>query len=1429
MDRNALKRYAPQARRDFIAAINDRAGQYGLTKKKCEAVTFQGDVALIGGRPHPASIGRLQQRLAERIGREGFDAVMEAAAYTWFNRFVAIRYMELHGYLDHGYRVLSHPEGKTVPEILEHAEHISLPGLHRDRVIELKLAGNKDNELYRILLVAQCNALSTAMPFLFERIDDETELLLPENLLHSDSLIRKLVSTIPEENWQEIEIIGWLYQFYISEKKDEVIGKVVKTEDIPAATQLFTPNWIVKYLVQNSIGRKWLSTYTDSPLRQQMEYYIEPAEQTAEVQAQLKAMTPDSLNPEEISLLDPACGSGHILVEAYDIFKAIYQERGYRMKDIPRLILSNNLFGLEIDARAAQLASFALIMKARADDRNVLQGGIRMNIRCIQSSDDIKAEEVYEALTGVDVIAKSGLPPAEDFFEEDTAPLFAHLRNQSVVESRNAGTDPSHSVRLRQSPHSSSPAPSPSPLVPSSPLSPDPCPLTPSSLRHLLSLFHGDAAQTFGSLIRIPGELAKLLPELVDRTDRLVHGNDLTRQRVAERFAPIAEQAWLLGRTYDAVVANPPYMGTKGMNPELKAFAVKAFPEGKSDLCTMFLLRGCELAAPTGYNAMIVMQSWMFLSSYEKLRERLLAHQTIVTMAHFGAQAFDTIGGAVVQTAATVLWNTHRENYPGGFIRLIDGTNEAEKEAALRTVCASLSSSLTTNDQRLATSSPSSLAPSPSSLVPNSSLAPSPYPLIPNFHRAVAEDFKKIPGSPIAYWVSERVRDIFEKGTILKKIGDTRQGMATSDNNRFLRLWSEVSVFKSCFNALSRDDALESARKWFPYNKGGDFRKWYGNSEFLVNWENDGKELLEYAASLYGSPTRTIKSLSEYFKPCVSWSKISSANLAMRHYPFGYIFDVAGCCIFSKSNTDLLFLLGFSNTIMARNLLSAISPTLNFEAGQIASLPILDLDRKEFATFPDLLVKKAKSDWDSYETSWDFTTLPLLQPDHHHPKLTDTYAHLRAHWMEMTLEMQRLEEENNRLFIEAYGLQAELTPEVPLEEITLTCNPHYRYSGDKTEEELETQLQTDTTKELLSYAVGCMMGRYSLDTPGLVLASQGETIEDYLFRVSERAEAYDEDQVNRNIKSVAFMEDARTNCFACGAKMSVPDARFIIAGSITDAGEVRGRPLVYCAQCADHDRASYVTWQQPLNQFSVEQALDRMWCETETLAIFLGMAGCFGHRVPAEPSSLLFMPDDDGIIPLTDYEWFDDDVTERFVTFIATAWPKEHLEENLQFIAESLGQRKDETPRDTIRRYFATDFYKDHLPTYKRRPIYWLFASGKLRAFQGLVYLHRYNEGTLSRMRTEYVIPLQGKMTARMEHLENDIATATTTSQRKKCERERDLLRKQLEELRTFDDKLRHYADQRITLDLDDGVKVNYGKFGNLLGEVKAVTGGTGE
>ena len=548
MNRNNLEAYAQQARRDFIAAVTGRAAFYGLTAKSIEPVVEQGDVALIGAHAFSRNVAVSRKRLEEQIRRDGFEQVMEVMAYTWFNRFAAIRYMELHGYLDHGYRVLSHPEGQDQPEILEHAADVDLPGLDREKAVELKLDGSKDEELYRLLLEAQCNALHQAMPFLFERIGDETELLLPANLLHTDSLIRQLVEGIDESAWGQIEIIGWLYQFYISEKKSQVIGKVVASEDIPAATQLFTPNWIVKYLVQNSLGAQWLATYPHSSIRGQMAYYIEPAEQNEEVTAQLAAITPGTFNPEALTLIDPASGSGHILVESYDLFKAIYLERGYQKRGVAQLILEKNLFGLDIDGRAAQLTGFALMMKGRADDRRFFERGVKLNVMALVDSTGFDAERLAQ-----------------------------------TVKLANYG-------------------------------------LTTSDLTEMKRLF--EHSSTFGSLIQVPEELAAKLRALKQLSEAT--SQDLFVSDALTHLGAIVRQAEMLAAQYDAVVANPPYMGRKGMNALVKKFAKDQFPDAKSDLFACFIERGYTLAKAAGHNAMVTMQSWMFLSSFEKMRERML-------------------------------------------------------------------------------------------------------------------------------------------------------------------------------------------------------------------------------------------------------------------------------------------------------------------------------------------------------------------------------------------------------------------------------------------------------------------------------------------------------------------------------------------------------------------------------------------------------------------------------------------------------------------------------------------------------------------------------------------------------------------------------------------------------------------------------------
>ena len=1174
MNTSQIKAYAPRARTDFIKAVTERAARFGIHgDDDIEPLEIKGDVSIIGTRAFSKKAGELREKLVNRLKQSGFEMFVRSIAYTWFNRFVAIRYMEVHGFLDHGFRVLSNPNGSDIPEILENATDVDLPGLDRERVIELRLAGDRDNELYRMLIMAQCNALHRAMPFLFEKIDNEAELLLPDNLLHSNSPVRKMITEIDEELWNDVEIIGWIYQFYISEKKDEVIGKVVKSEDIPAATQLFTPNWIVKYMVQNTLGRMWMATYPESSLREKMAYYIEPAEQEPEVQQALDAATPGELNPEELTFLDPACGSGHILVEAYDILKEIYLERGYRTRDIPGLILGKNLYGLDIDDRAAQLAGFAVLMRARNDDRRLFtRDDLKLNIISIAETRGVDKEKLSDAVS-----KREGGNSALKWIQE-LVDLFEH-------------------------------------------------------------------AKTFGSLLMIPEKLADKLDAIqgiiksgqTDSDDLF----DFAAGEELESLKPVINQAKILGKKYDCVVANPPYMGGNGMNSMLKAFAKEHYPASKSDLFAIFIERNLELSVEQGLVGMITMQSWMFLSSYEKLRQKILDQKAILSMAHLGARGFDSIGGEVVSTTAFVLENASRPTLKGNYLRLIEGKSETAKKIAVREAIQN--------------------------------------PDCGWFFNASAADFKKIPVSPIAYWL--KGTHLFEQ----KLIGDifvSGGRNKTHNNDKYLRFFWEIDNKNS---------------DWVSYANGGGFRKYAGNELQVVNWSNSARRYYESHGGLCN--------MKFWGKEGITWSLITSAINSFRIKPEYSQYSSGSPTIFNSHFKCDNKVLAFLNTPVSDYYLKAINPTLNTTINDVFTLPFINenipLSITENVNTCILISKK---DWDYYETSWDFTSLPLLHIDYHQPYLKETNSTLCRNWQEMTAQMQGLEEKNNSIFIDAFDLQEELTPDVPLHEITLTCNPHYRYGKGKTEEEYEALLLTDTMKELISYAIGCMMGRYSLDEPGLIYAHSG----------------------NKGF-----------------------------------------------------DAARYKT----------------------------------------------FPADDDGIIPIMDMEWFEDDAARRFVHFIKTAWPEETLDENLKFIADALKPRSGESPTDTIRRYLSTTFFKDHMKTYKKRPIYWLFSSGRQKAFECLVYLHRYNDSTLSRIRSHYVTPLQGNITARIEFLDHERDASTTASAQKKIQKEIDLLKRKQIELKAFDDELRHLADMRISLDLDDGVKVNYGKFGNLLAEKKAIAG----
>lgn len=1147
MNKAKLKSYAPAARRNFIQAVTDRAHFYGLSESEIIPVEENGDVAIIGGRPFPRAVAAQRKKLEERVKLEGFQQVMEAVAYTWFNRFLALRYMELHDYLEHGFRILSNAGSSIVPEILDHASELDLPGLNKQKVVELKLDGSRDAELYRLLLVAQCNALSNAMPFLFEKIEDETELLLPDNLLHSDSLIRKLVSEIEAEDWQEVEIIGWLYQFYISEKKDQVIGKVVKSEDISAATQLFTPNWIVKYMVQNSLGRQWLATYPVSPLKAKMEYYIEPAEQTDEVKTQLAAITPDSLDPEKMTLLDPASGSGHILVEAYDVFKEIYLERGYSSRDFPRLILEKNLYGLDIDDRAAQMAGFALLMKARKDDRRILRSDnpVKLNVMAIQESGSIAVENSYWGKQA-------------------------------------------------------------------------------NSIQELIELFK--YGKTFGSLIQVSEKLAEKLPVIEEALKQALNGGDLYVSQVAYELLPLVKQAEVLGKKFDCVVANPPYMGSGYHSSAMRAYLKDLYKGYDKDLFSAFVIRSCMLTHKYGHLGFMTPFVWMFISSYEPLRKQLINNAVISTLVQLEYSGFE---GATVPICTFTCVNGQLSNFKSSFVRLSDFKGSENQ------------------------------GPKTLEAIDN--------PKCGWFYNSKPTDFLKIPGSPIGYWIN--CYDVFS-GKKLADISVSGGRCKTHDDANYIRMLWEVAANK-----------IGDGKKWKKFDKGGDFRKYYGNQWYIVDWSDEAKTFYASHGGLSNS--------SFWNKEGITWPTLTSAISSFRIKTTDSEYGSVSPTIFFENYKCNMLILGLLNSKVSNYFIKVINPTLALNVGDILNFPLV-IDDIPLTLISDRvieLLKISKYDWDCLETSIDFKWFPYLTDSFKSTKTSETWQNWQNHCSIQFTRMQELETENNRLFIEAYELQNELTPEVPEDQITLS----------------NANREADM-KRLVSYAIGCMMGRYSLDQPGLVYANIGNV---------------------------------------------------------------------------DFDQTKYQ----------------------------------------------VFPADDDGIVPVMDIDWFPDDAASRFEEFLKVAWSPETLEENLKFVADSLSPKGGETPRETIRRYISTTFYKDHLQTYKKRPIYWLFSSGKQRAFECLVYLHRYNEATLSRMRNEYITPLQGKFSAQADYLDSEVNAATSTAERNRLQKQLDTLRKKQVELAAFDDLLRHYADQSIGLDLDAGVKVNYGKFGNLLTDVKAVTG----
>jgi len=1126
MNKSAIQRFAVWARRELLDQVKQRAYQYGVTEKGFD----DGGAEVVQGRALSREEVRQRQGFIAQVRARGYRQAVEEAAYTWFNRLMALRFMEANDYLPARVRVFSDSGGRFRPQILADVLHIDLPGLDRDKVAKL-LDANQTEELYKYLLLLQCNALHSAMPEVFEKLDSYTELLLPGGLLRQGSVLDRLVSDMPEDDWRDgVQIIGWLYQYYNTEPKQDVFDGLKKNvkitkENIPAATQLFTPDWIVRYMVENSLGRLWLESRPDPGLKAKWKYYIEEAQQTPEVTQKLAALRGASpiKSPEDIKVLDPCMGSGHILVYAFDVLMQIYQSVGVAPRDAARLILQKNLHGLDIDRRAHQLAYFSLMMKARQYDRRALEGG-----------------------AGPQVYCPDGFPEGGEF--------------GSLVKID---------------------APPPKPEAPQDP--------------NLLDEEH----------------------------ERKLNAWNFKR---------------LLAQKYEVVVTNPPYMGDKGMNAKLSDFVKKHYPDSKSDLFAAFIEKCGELVKPSGYQAMITQHAWMFLSSYEKLREKLI-HRDVVNMAHLGAKAFEEIGGEVVQTTAFVLSGRNVPRFKATYVRLVDHNSQQAKEDAF------LSGRYR--------------------------------------YTASADSFEKIPGSPVAYWASEKMLEAFERGELLGKLEEVCGGLTTGDNERFLRLWHEVNLPTTSFETTSIEETDNRKFTWYPLAKGGEYRKWHGNNDYVVNWRDNGAEIKHWVTHNPKDPntahwSRRLFNLDCYFKTIITWSGITSGKPSMRIADKS-IFGSGAKALLPSANRE--YYLAFLNSVVAIKFLRMLSPTLNFESGHIASLPILGKSTKAIEDLVATNISLSRADWDSFETSWDFKRHPLIRGR----------GTIEAAFKEWAREAQNRfdtlkanEEELNRIFIEIYGLQGELTPEVEEKDVTVS----------------RADLGRDV-RSLISYAVGCMFGRYSLDVEGLAFAG------------------------------------------------------------------------------GEWDKDKYKT----------------------------------------------FIPDDDNIVPVCDEHYFDDDMTDRFAGFISAAYGKETLEENLKYIADALVGKDagrgtgNATSRETIRAYFLNDFYGDHCRAYQKRPIYWLFDSGKANGFKALIYLHRYAPSLLAKLRTDYVHEQQERYRTQLAHIVPALNNATG-AERTRLLKQQKKLGDQQREIATFEEKVHHIADKGMALDLDNGVKANYALLGELLAKV---------
>ena len=1177
MDKRQLQTFSVWAKENLEQQIEVSLKSLGINSASdIKAARRTGEVTVIDGDPnsYPADLLGKRDGIIQQVQAKGYRHIIEEFAYTWFNRLVALRFMEVHNYLPHGFRVLSSTTGSVEPDILR-----NLPLVKDDLKLNMELCGRlkeqgKTEELFRYVLLQQCTALSGILPMLFEHNSSYMELLLPKALLIGDTVLTRLMA-IPEDNFlNDVEIIGWMYQFYISAKKDEVNDskKTITKETLPAVTQLFTPDWIVRYMAENSVGRIWLESYPQSSLRSKMKYYVEEAEQTEEVQKKLDEIRYRNVNPESLRVVEPCCGSGHIAVYVFDLLYQMYEEKGYNRRDIPTLILKNNLVCMDVDKRAAQLASFALVMKARS-----------INPRFFSST--------YYTLPQVLELLDSQLLISLEYRKH-----MEELKVFSKPEINEVG--------------------------------------------RLVSTF--TEGKTIGSLIKVPELNYVLLQDICNRLEKqittafnvdfLSYGVELMRKLIL--------QAEMLAASYDVMITNPPYLGISKMEKPVKDYAALYYPDSKTDMFAMFMETG--FVKPTGFLAMINMHSWMFITSYEKLRGTILQRQCFVSMAHLAARAFETIGGEVVQTTSFVIRNSHIAHHIGTYCRLIDPTTQQGKE-----------------DMFLS---------------------------YQNRYTVEQDSFSMIPGSPVAYWASNGSRKAFADNQTIDELFETRNGMSTTNNDLFLRHWFEPALYTIGLGSFTAQTAKQSGKRWFRYNKGGEFRRWYGNNDYLVNWWNDGQELKAYVAKRYGSYSKEIRSEDRYFFESITWSGVTSAQTGFRYSPAGAVFDSGANGLFIDDPTMLKYVIGFLNTKLVIEFVKCKNPTINTGSGTVGQLPIC-INSKYIDTVKGIVescIDISRSDWDAFETSWDFQCHPLIAVRSEIAygqfaaarmssanRLVDCFEEWKVQCQSRFQRLKANEEELNRIFIDIYGLQDELTPEVADEDVTVRL-------ADK---------QRDI-RSLISYLVGVVMGRYSLDVPGLAYAG------------------------------------------------------------------------------GEWDFSKYRTYQ----------------------------------------------PDDDGIVPIYRGIGMDDGLTARLIKLIKRIYGEESYRENMEFIADALGKKTNESAEETLNRYLNDGFYADHLKVYQKRPIYWLFNSGKNGGFKCLIYMHRYNQDTLARINGKYFLPESTRLKHDLEDIDQRFSVADG-SERVRLEKERQRLMACYQEALAYGQVLDHMANKYIAIDLDDGVKVNYAKF----------------